>query len=163
MAATIVELRSTLYTSSEILGLTAYGEAQNQPVEGQIAILNVIRNRALFRASLLRTIALEDHQFSCWWDGSKNSKQLYELAQALKQQGAVEDEILKQCLGLASLCVTGTLLDNTFDSTFYVEVALFNTNPPTWAKGQMPNCRIGRHVFFKNIPPYARLTAPPHD
>ena len=151
---TIDQIKST-FTPTEIAALTTFGEAAGEPVEGQIAILHVLRNRARYRAVPVSTIALEKFQFSCWWEGGPNTMRVYDRANKLAA-GKIDDVIYEQIAALSPLVLTGTVLDNTGNATFYLTKALYASNPPSWTVGQSPHLVIGNHLFFRNIPPYAK-------
>lgn len=151
---TIAEVRVRL-SSVQIAALTMYGEASGEPVEGQIAVLNTIRNRVSQRLQTWTVIALEPQQYSCWNDGpDPNHQRVMLLAEQCVLNSLSVNVVLRQCLGLAALAGDGTLLDNTKGATHYLTRELFATAPPSWISGRLPVCQYGHHLFFKGIAPY---------
>ncbi len=59
--------------------------------------------------------------------------------------------ILRDCLRLAQLAADDRLKDVTEGSTHYLTADLFRTNPPSWARGRTPTCRINNHLFFVGV------------
>lgn len=131
----------------EILALTIYGEARGEPVEGQIAVANVVRNRAITNGSTYRTECLKSHQFSCWNETDPNKVILYELTEKL-MHGMDFPHELKQQVWIASGIVGSALSDNTGGAKNYLEKKLYESaKAPRWTTTMTGIRFIGNHVF----------------
>lgn len=131
----------------EILALTLWGEARGEPIEGQIAIANVIINR-IPTYHTIKEVCLAPKQFSCWNISDVNYTKLLNLAQKLIDNKPIDD-ILKQCLAISKCVINREFLDNTLSSKNYMTNTLFNSdNKPSWAKGITKFKVIGNHTFF---------------
>ena len=62
----------------ELVGLTLYGEARGEPIEGIVAVGCVIRNRVKFEGSFY-AVCLKPRQFSCWNQDDPNYSVLLNL------------------------------------------------------------------------------------
>lgn len=146
------KIRSTL-SDSKIAALTVFREAANQGACGQIAVASVIRNRADQHmdqyGKTVKEVCLKPLQFSCWNDDkTENHTALMQDATQLMDSGIMSIN-LEQALYIVEGVLSFKLLDNTRGSTHYMTKALFDSNPPSWAKGMKPRAEIGAHVFFK--------------
>jgi spore germination cell wall hydrolase CwlJ-like protein len=134
-----------------ILALTILGEARGEPVEGQIAVANVVRNRQRDRRPLrVRDVCLARRQFSCWNPSDPNRALLETLAAEYDPAAAVRPE-LRQALWIADGVIAGALEDNTKGATHYLTTQLLRQRPPVWAINQPVLVRIGRHAFLKVV------------
>lgn len=120
-----------------------------------MAVLNVLRNRAVFRGWSVTDVALEPLQFSCWWQKGANTDRLFDVATTAARGIGQMGPVLRQIWYLA----TGFeyLLDNTHGATHYVTKTLWESGAlrPTWLSADHPVlATIGGHVFFDNIAPY---------
>lgn len=139
----------------DALWLTLYGEARGEPVEGQIAVASVIRNRVGHRwGASLRAVCLAPKQFSCWNpDANANHAQLIELAGAVlgdfHERAVVPfDMRARQCRFIAQGIISGDLLDNTQGADHYLTKNLLQSAAaPTWAVGK-PARFVGAHAFL---------------
>ncbi len=135
----------------EALFLTIYGEGRGEPVEGQIAIGNVIKNR-LSRAPLNTTykdICLADKQFSCWNENDPNYPLLIELGTILIHGDSPKDIVLRQCVCVARGIKDDEILDNTHGALNYMTTQLFHSNKrPAWAINAKVVKPIGNHSFL---------------
>jgi spore germination cell wall hydrolase CwlJ-like protein len=140
------------------LTLTLYGEGRGEPLEGRVAIGNVIRNRARTRymGKTVAEVCLWPWQFSCWNPGAdENHAHVVAVARALADGGpppwsALERAVYDETCWIASGLVDGMIRDNVKGSRHYMTVAQFETDPK-WAKGRTPTARAGHHVFFAGI------------
>lgn len=131
----------------DVLARTIYGEARNQPFEGQLAVAWVIRNRtarALRFGATIAEVCLKPLQFSCWNRNDPNFAKVvtvHEPDLALTKAGAAARMVLTELSG-----------DPTFGADHY-----FTTNPPPgetkwppeWAAGMKRTAIIGDHVFYR--------------
>ena len=57
-------------SDTHTVALTLYAEARGEPIEGRIAVANVIRNRVRLQKARYgfspKQVCLKAHQFSCW-------------------------------------------------------------------------------------------------
>lgn len=136
----------------EILALTLYGEARGEPIQGQVAVANVIINRLRHYPSKFKTAAdvcLEPKQFSCWNIDDANYPILMTLSRQMIQN-KIMDQSLKQCLYIARGVIGNNILDNTKSAMHYITSSLFNSDKrPSWAANPTnPPIQIGNQVFF---------------
>lgn len=136
----------------DILSLTIYGEARNQPVEGKIAVGNVCRNRLKTNrwGTSYERVCLAPMQFSCWTPqgGLSNYTQLKALSEQIMNGTPPTDPILAECYWIAGGIQSGSARDNVDGATFYYVTA---SAVPTWALGHVPVAEIGAHSFFSGI------------
>src|SRR5688500_14492498 len=113
------DLQSVLDTLSEneILGLTLYGEARSEPIEGLVAVGSVIANRASDGkqrwGTSIRGVCLQPFQFSCWnvIGGQKNHARLVAMACAIAEKTAASHPLMEQCAWVALGIARKVLLD----------------------------------------------------
>jgi N-acetylmuramoyl-L-alanine amidase len=143
----------TKLSNIEIIGLTIIGEARGEPIEGQVAVGSVIRNRYLSNAKKYKhytDVCLEPMQFSCWNKNDQNRPCLEELANKIfLNLDHRFDPYLQQCMYVAQGIQEMVLLDNTQGCRFYMEKKLFNDKRPSWATNAKNVKIINNHVFFK--------------
>ena len=143
----------------EIVAATVYGEARDQPLEGQVAVACVIRNRVLRPEIPLsyQAVCLKPLQFSCWSSkgGFANYKATVGAAtQMVSWRGRVpsdavkpDQKVMRQCLWIATGVVSGAILDNTKGSDHYYADSI---PMPSWAKDMTETVQIGAHRFFRS-------------
>lgn len=133
-----------------IVALTIFGEARGEPVEGQIAVGCVIRNR--FKAQNNQTakwgaICLAPKQFSCFNPTDPNFAVVQRAASTLLS--AFPPPMLHQAEWLADGILSGAALDVTHGATHYLTRALYASPAcPSWAQGKSLTTMIGGHVFL---------------
>lgn len=147
----IVDL--TKLTDKEILALTIIGEARGEPIEGQVAVGSVIRNRLLwskFKGKRFSDICLAKSQFSCWNEDDANLPFLMDLGAIMMMGQEIKDPSLSQCVWVADGIIDWKILDNTRHADHYLATWLFNdpTRKPKWAKNASNIKVIGRQTFF---------------
>lgn len=144
-----------LLTDRVALICTLLGEASGEPVQGQIAVANVIRNRAMhgrWWGKTWKDVCLKKGQFSCWWETNENTNKVYALAQALMtgQAATSGPTTVSQLEWIAAGVLDGMLLDPTGMADHYLTESLYESVArPEWAKGKKPTARIGHHVFLR--------------
>jgi spore germination cell wall hydrolase CwlJ-like protein len=138
-----------------VLALTIDGESEGEPVEGQIAVGCVIRNRVVLHpARFGRTYAdvcLTPLQFSCWQDvdGAANHARILVRARAIEAGQTPMDPAFRQCRYVASGIISGDLRDNTNGSSHYVTRALHDSlMAPAWVKQARVLAHIGSQIFM---------------
>jgi hypothetical protein len=140
-------------TETEILALTIIGEARGEPIEGQIAVGCVVRNRFHANPSKYRNwhdVCLEPLQFSCWNEFDTNYPFLKESAEKLISGGSIVDPYLRQCIFIAGGVISWDIIDNTKGAKNYMTTALYNSDKkPSWAKVLKSSpIEIGKQIFI---------------
>lgn len=131
----------------QILALTIYGEARGEPIEGQIAVGCVIRNRTNGKG--FSQICLAPKQFSCWNKSDPNRIILEEIAQKLITKKIIQDTMFDQINWIAKGIINDLIIDNTHGAKNYLTRKLFINNPPSWAQNVKDEpLTIGKQVFF---------------
>lgn len=148
-------------TDAQVVALVLYGEARSEPVQGIVAVGNVIRNRV--KADLgndgkpdwwgegYRGVCLKSWQFSCLHPkgGEGNYKRVLAFAGTLASKQPITNDRERQCIWVA-LGITGDYaLDNVKASTHYHVAAL--TPRPDWAMAHTPAAQVGGHVFYNTV------------
>lgn len=132
----------------EIFALTVYGEARGEPIEGQVAVANVINNRSISSNKTIKAVCLAPLQFSCWNENDSNSKILEEFANKMVFNQEIDDIHFKQIMYLVRGVRDNDLLDNTQNAHNYLTKNLYaSDHAPKWAKSMNPIVEIGNHVF----------------
>lgn len=139
--------------ASEVFGLTLFGEARNQGEDGIHAVADVVRNRVRLKrfGAGYRGVCLRPWAFSCWKaaGGASNHALVMDAARSLVR--GTTGPLLRGCLDIAQDTMNGAHPDSVNGSTHYCTEALWRTDPPAWAIGKTPTCRIGAHVFFAGV------------
>lgn len=132
------------------LARTLWGEARGEPLEGQVAVAWVIRNRAsrsqfagklVGREGAAAAVCLAPWQFSCWNESDPNRAKLLVLR---------EDQCRRE-IGVASNVLDGLVPDPTNGADHYHTIdppAWAEAWPPTWAPSMRETARFGGHVFY---------------
>lgn len=139
---------------AEIVGLTLIGEARGEPIEGIIAVGNVIKNRLKGNGTYrsYQEVCLAANQFSCWNDTDPNKQLLLELAIKMIHGNPVTDLYLVQCIFVASGIIDNKLADNVKGAEFYMVSSLLNSSSaPSWSKNRKNELVKGNHTFFSLI------------
>lgn len=145
-------------TDAQILCLTLYGEARGEPIEGQIAVGCVIRNRVdtgRWGASYAK-VCLAPFQFSCWRreGGAENYETVMAAAEMLARSTTLPDDArLRQCAWVSQGVIGRWILDTVQDATHYYAPASMvpRGSVPKWAIGQTPVVTLHRHLFFAGV------------
>lgn len=145
------QIRAAL-TDQAALVATLMGEAAGEPLEGQIAIATVIRNRAArpgwWGGPSLASVCVAPHQFSCWSDPGADGDRTYQTAEAVLA-GAPLDPLTRELAWIADGVRTGALRDHLDGATHYLTAALFRTAAPAWTHTAHYVAQIGAHVFLQ--------------
>lgn len=124
----------------EILARTIWGESRGEPLEGRVAVANVVMNRARhggWYGNTPQEVCLKRFQFSCWNSNDPNLQKLETIS--------TEGLHTKDCVSIAALAIAGLLVDNTDGATHYHADYI---DPPYWAEGRAPKAKIGHHLFY---------------
>jgi len=145
-------------TDPQIMTLTLFGEARGEPIEGQIAVACLIRNRkdtGRWGGSYAK-VCLAPWQFSCWKKegGAENHALVLSMAHELATSPQVpEDILLRQCAWVSMGVIGGWIKDTTHEATHYYAPKAMKPlgKVPNWAINQTPVATIGNHLFFRGI------------
>lgn len=141
-------------TEPQRVALVLYGEARSEPIEGLIAVGNVIRNRVKAQTWFGKTyseVVTRKRQFSCLHPigGKSNYKRVLAFAKAL----AIHDEIVslkeRESIWVSHGVLGDYVRDLTKGSTHYHVAAM--APRPEWAKNVVPTIQVGAHVFYNNV------------
>jgi N-acetylmuramoyl-L-alanine amidase len=139
---------------TEIMGLTIIGEARGEPIEGQVAVANVIRNR-LGQYKSYPKVCFAPKQFSCWNETDPNRAYLLRLVNATILLGREPQAIeIRQCMTIAQAVIHNNFRDNTNGARHYLTKELFDSpKRPKWAASPVNRqvLTIGGHVFFNVV------------
>ena len=133
----------------DILARTLWGEARGESLAGQIAVAWTIRNRVndgkatSWWGEGYAGVCLKPWQFSCWNKSDPN----YGYLSGAKPIPATQ---YAQALKAADQVMGSAVPDPTGGATHYYATTM--PKPPTWAKGAKQTLKLGRHVFFKDVP-----------
>jgi hypothetical protein len=145
-----------MLSEPQVVGLTLFGEARGEPVEGRIAVANVIRNRVVAQRRTFgltpRDVCLKPWQFSCWRQegGAANYGDLLSAARLLSR-GVLAGPMLRECLWIAHGLLDRQFGDSVHGATHYLTAELFARNRPVWSVGHDPVCHVNSHLFFAGI------------
>jgi len=127
----------------KITGLTVFGEARGEPREGQIAVVQVIRNRALANNTYPAVECLRPYQFSCWNKSDPNYPLLQSVLKGVRDIPSIYYKIADDVLN------GRVLLDEVDGARYYMTKNLYYSNKrPSWANKLKVAAEIGNHVFL---------------
>ena len=136
----------------EILTLTLIGESRGEPIEGQVAVGCVIRNRMNKQNKSYTDICLQSKQFSCWNLDDPNRAVLEELGERFLLGNKLENPAHRQCLCVARGIIKNEILDNTHGSLNYITLDLWNSDKkPSWARNVAFTLTRGSQIFFTAV------------
>ena len=146
-------------TQAQIVGLTLFGEARGEPIEGRFAVANVIRNRVQAQRPkyglTYRDVCLKAWQFSCWLPqgGAENYALVLDMAQKVSAQAVPLPAMLQECLWIGGGLLGSIFGDTVHAATHYYSPAAMTPagSVPPWAKGLQPVCTIHHHLFFAGV------------
>ena len=125
----------TAYANEDTVAIqTIILEAQGESLEGQIAVGETIRKRAVMRNLSHSQVCTQYRQYSAWNDslGARNR---------LK---SVSPEVFQRASRAWALSDGSRL---TKGATHYHTLDVH----PYWAKGKRPCLRLGNHLFYNNV------------
>jgi len=131
----------------DILARTLYGEARGEDLTGIEAVAGVIMNRVVMAqrrggywwGNDVVAVCLKAGQFSCWSRGDPNREKLLRVSE--------RDLAYRLCRRVANRAMSAKLPDATHGATHYHTLQC----DPWWARGHVPVCEIGNHVFYDDI------------
>lgn len=124
--------------------VTIWQEAQGEPIEGKIAVGEVIRNRMARRYSSDGTVAgtvCRRYQFSAWNDDPQGNDL---LIRSLKIRD--DDNTVKDCIRAWEISKDS---DFAKHAVLYCNLAVLPQRPK-WARDDKCVTVIGNHSFFKD-------------
>ena len=134
-------------TDLEALTLTIWGEARGEPIEGQIGVAMVMRNRLLEHycgAQSYVEVCTAHDQFSAW---AQEREQMQTASQALVWTASqVWQPALRLAHQIAQATLDGKLADNTGGANHYYASSI---PAPQWALDQPVLAVLGAHRFYK--------------
>ena len=124
-------------STEDVVAATLYLEARGESEEGQIWVVNVIKNRAkknksYWGGSDIKQVCLQPSQFSCW--NGRDGVKIYETA-AFENCKRIVREVLN------------TDYDPSDGADHYINP---NKANPSWAKNLNKLQQIGNHQFYKS-------------
>ena len=138
-----------MFYSMMCMAVAIYFEARGEPLEGQIAVGQVIMNRVedpRYPDDVCSVVYEADHyslnpripirnrcQFSFYCDGKSDNP-----AQQIK---------FEECVLVAKAVLYGNLKDVTYGATHYHSTKV----QPNWAEEDKQVRRIAKHIFYKGI------------
>jgi N-acetylmuramoyl-L-alanine amidase len=135
---------------------TVVGEARGEPIEGQVGVANVIKNRAYASNRSYQDVCLAPKQFSCWNPGDPNFKVLQNLLSNLQYGNPISEPEYRQCIAVVRAVQEGDFLDNTNGCKNYVtlnryEMAKLRNDPSKdhWILSLKKEIILGSQVFLK--------------
>lgn len=139
-------------TDTQTVAVTLWGEARSEPVDGRIAVGQVIRNRAVARKQTMKVVCLAAKQFSCWnTDDSINHAKVLAQAERLVTGGLPLDAMLRECLFIAQGTLGGAFLDNTKGADHYLTTDLLSSeHAPSWVHAMRITVQLGNHTFLRS-------------
>jgi spore germination cell wall hydrolase CwlJ-like protein len=133
----------------DILARTLWGEARGEGVAGLIAVAWTIRNRVndgkakSWWGEGYTGVCQKPYQFSCWNKHDPN----YAYLSGAKQ---IPFREFAQAQIVAGQVIAGTVSDPTGGATHYYAITM--PSAPAWAVGAKQTLKLGRHIFFKDVP-----------
>jgi spore germination cell wall hydrolase CwlJ-like protein len=149
-APPVLALPVPLFADEALAVATIWAEARSEPLQGQIAVAEVIRNRMERRYSSNGTVAgtvLRPYQFSCFGDGTAWRPRIFGLKWD-DPEVHLAQQAWKIAMGLGdaderSNVAGGAVLYHTIAAPS--EVSAW---PPRWARTCAKVATIGRHIFY---------------
>ena len=149
-----------LLTPRQVVALTLYGEGRGEPIEGRIAIANVIRNRVKAQRAAYgfdyRAVCLKAWQFSCWLPqgGRDNYETVVRIArQWIAKEPPLGARMVNECAWIADGLLADAFLDTVRSATHYYnpDGMVPRGAEPKWAVGLMPVALVGSHRFYAGV------------
>lgn len=142
-------------TDMYYLFCTIFGEARGEPIEGIIAVANVIKNRAYAAQKLYKDICLAKDQFSCWNDSDPNYPMITKLLADAEAGYVFTDIFIRQCLAIAKAIYEGDFRDNITGAKNYVTLKRYqlaqsrrDSKLDGWINKMKPVKTYGQHIFL---------------
>lgn len=137
----------------DLLARTIWGEARGEGIAGQVAVGWTIRNRVEMDLGRdgkpdwwgegYEGVCRAPWQFSCWNKNDPNYPYLSGARDIPNSQYMLAREA-------AVAVIEGRQPDPTGGATHYYATTM--PKAPKWASRAARTCKIGRHIFFKDVP-----------
>ena len=111
---------------------TVFLEASGEPMEGKIAVAEVIRNRAKRSGESFDEVCLKPNQFSCWNSRVYSDLRLFQMTGADWQAAS-------------RAWVESEFSNITNGSTHFHTISI----SPSWSRKMKRTVRISNHQFYK--------------
>ena len=125
-------------TDLDTLARTLHGEVRGEPEAGAVAVVHVIRNRAIRRGTNAATECLRPWQFSCWNANDPNRKVITSLRS--------DSDAYKRWARIAEAAWQAP--DVTGGALHYFNPAVAS---PAWRNEGKETLRVGQHVFRAGV------------
>lgn len=138
-------------TDEQVVAMTIWAEARAEPIEGEVAVGCVIRNRLMKPRRFQDTwkgVCLAKWQFSCWipQGGEANYRMLMARCESAMAGTATWPP---QASWIAAGIISGAIEDRVSGATHYY--ASWMKTPPKWAIDVVPVAVLGVHRFYKDV------------
>jgi spore germination cell wall hydrolase CwlJ-like protein len=133
----------------QVVAMTVWAEARAEPIEGQVAVAAVIRNRLLRPRRFAATwegVCLAPWQFSCWIPEGGDANYRALMARCAAAQAGTQPWPA-QAIWVAQGIISGVLEARVARADHYY--ATWMPKPPTWARGLASSAEIGAHRFYR--------------
>lgn len=137
----------------DVLARTIWGEARGEGRAGQLAVGWSIRNRVEMDlhgdgkpdwwGEGYIGVCQARWQFSCWNRNDPN----YPYLSGARQIPGAQYTLAREC---AIAVMEGREPDPTAGATHYYATTM--PKPPAWAASATRTCKIGRHIFYTDVP-----------
>ncbi len=129
-----------------VVALTIFGEARGEPIEGQIAVACVIRNRVKDKRwpDDYAGVCLQRLQFSCWNEHDPTYAAVMRAAE--KARHAQYEPAMLQCMWIAQGVVDNAVLDVVRGANHYHADSI---GAPSWSDKMMLTAKKGHHIFYR--------------
>lgn len=137
----------------DVLAKTCWAEARGEGLNGMVAVGWTIRNRVDMDlhhdgkpdwwGEGYEGVCKAPWQFSCWNKGDPN----YPYLVGTKEIPPGQLQLAREA---AIAVIYGQIPDPTGGATHYYSTSM--PKPPAWAPLAKRTVKIGRHVFFKDVP-----------
>ncbi len=125
------------YSDAEIVAACLIGEAASEGVQGMVAVMNVVSNRA--HKNDFKTVVLARKQFSVF-----NGRSIVDVVHKSKQ-----NPLWPAALMIVDNAKSGHLQDITAGATHYYAPKAMGGRTPSWANEMEKTMVLGNHVFLK--------------
>jgi len=133
---------------NKVLGLTIYGEARGESVDGKVAVGGTILTRKKHNSwygNTIKKVCFKQYQYSCYNEKDPNYMILKGIAQNFLDC-CDKDKILKSCYNIANGLIEGTVIPE-FEATHYHTDAV----EPVWKDDLKYIGKIGHHIFYMEV------------
>jgi N-acetylmuramoyl-L-alanine amidase len=126
------------FTPTQIMLATVVGEAEGEAPIGQLAVAQVIWNRADHDLDRVKAVCLKPAQFSCWSRGSPRKRAMEKIMKDPMSQPLI--------LSIVKAVIDEKIPDLLHGAQFYFNPQLIF---PAWAKDMRHVVTVGNHAFYR--------------